>query len=359
MGSSFLKCNPSVFVIGNDYEILVVARENGILGLKIKNQIFYEENSGVLSSEKDFAKIRVPQAVLDGAKEYTVVYKKTINRKGYFSEFESETSQTFKFIPIVGKEELNVYHVADVHKYYDEGVKTCSYFGDELDLLIVNGDIGELESKETYEDIAKFVGEVSKGEIPVIFARGNHDTRGKLVEKYTDYFPVNGKNTYFTFDVGNLCGVVFDCGEDKTDDHDEYGGANDFFSFRKRQTEFFKNMKLDKNKIRFAVGHICPCMTTEKPGNCFDIERDTYSIWTKCLEREDISFMLCGHLHRAMVLQPNCEKSIIKHDFPVVIGSALKERKIVGTAIVLSKTVMKVRFTDGDKKVLFEQSFVF
>ena len=353
----FLKCIPSVFVINNDYEILILTKTKGVIAIKVGGEVFYEENTGVLSSEKNYAKIRIPQALLDSTCKYEVLFRETINRKAYFSQLGDQISAEFVFKPLTKEREINVYHVADVHHNFSNAEKTCSYFGDDLDLLVVNGDIGELESEDTYFEIAKFVGNVSKGKVPVLFVRGNHDTRGKLVEKYTEYFPANSKNTFFTFNVGCLTGVALDCGEDKLDTHEEYGGVNDFSSFRKRQTDFLTKVQLDENKIKFAITHICPCMTTYEVGGIFDIERETYEKWTALLERENISFMLCGHFHKAFILEKDDEKNIINHNFPIIVGSELKDETVIGTAIVLSKDSMVVRFTDMNCNVLFERRF--
>lgn len=352
----FLKCLPTVFVIEESYEILLFAKHKGILSVKVGNKIFYEENSGVLSSEKNFAKIRIPQKILDKYKNYTILYKRTLNRKAYFSEFDNQLSIDFIFRPLKKKEEIKIYHVADVHHYFENAIKTCSFFGNELDLLVVNGDIGELETRKKYFEIANFVGKVSKGEIPVIFARGNHDTRGKLVEFYTDYFPSNGKKTYFTFELDGLNGIVLDCGEDKEDWHTEYGGTNDFATFRKQQTNFLKKTRLKKDKISFAISHICPVYTTATEGGCFDIERQTYSEWNACLESLDIKFMLCGHFHKAFILDN--KDGLIEHNYPVIVGSALKDEELIGTAIILCKDTIEVKFTDKDNNILFERTLI-
>ena len=194
---SFLLCPPSVFVIGNEYEILVNANANGMIAVHVGNDVYYEENSGVLSSEKDYAKIRVPQSVLNEAKEYEVIYKESIQRKAYYSKMGEPQTETFTFKPLTKTENINMYHIADVHYHFEKAAKLATFFGDDLDVLIVNGDIGEVETVENYIDVCKFVGEMSQGKIPVIFVRGNHDTRGKLAERFTDYFPANGKDTYF------------------------------------------------------------------------------------------------------------------------------------------------------------------
>ncbi len=349
----FLSCLPIVFVIGRNYEILVNTKKNGICAIEIGGRRYYEENSGVLSSEKSYAKIRLPQRVLDAAKAYTVIYRETIHRKAYNSEMGDEQEATFSFKPIQKTDGINIYHVADVHYGYELALSTSDYFGDELDLLVVNGDIGEVESELSYLNICTFVGKVSRGAVPVVFTRGNHDTRGRLAERFCDIFPSQNKNLYYTFELGRLRGIVLDCGEDKNDDHPEYAGVNLFSEYRRRQTRFLRGLRKKDDKLTFAVSHVCPVQTTLKPGDPFDIERDVYSRWNTELHRLGVSFMLCGHIHRAYILPKNSEKSTLPHDYPVIVGSARFKGGVDlwGAAITVSGDDLSVKFTNSEKKV--------
>ncbi len=369
---SFLHCTPTVFVIGNEYEILAVASKNGIIFAEIAGEKYYEENSGVLSSEKNYAKIRVPQSVLNEAKAYTIVYRETIDRKGYYSQMGEPQSETFAFKPLEKTENIHIYHVADVHYQFDKASRLAEYFGDDLDLLVVNGDIAEVEAVEHYLDVCKLVGDMAKGKVPVLFARGNHDTRGKLAEKFTDYFPANGKNTYYQFELGCLNGIVLDCGEDKRDGHlnydamarfgsshpKVYGDVNIFSAFRQRELRFLENLRLDReNKITFAISHICPVRPQFRcHGDDADIERECYALWNKELERLGIRFMLTGHIHREYVLLPGNEEATTPHNYPIVVGSGVRAESIIGTAITLNKNTMEVTFTDNDGTALASQT---
>ena len=64
----FLTCTPTVFAIGKEYEIVISLKTFGLCFLKVGDTLYYEENSGVLPSERTVAKIRVPQSALDAAK---------------------------------------------------------------------------------------------------------------------------------------------------------------------------------------------------------------------------------------------------------------------------------------------------
>ena len=361
----FLRCLPSVFVIGNEYEILVTAKENGLFSVTVDGKVFYEENAGCLPSEKSHAKIRVPQAVLDKAKKYTIRYRKTIDRKAYYSKLGDMQAQEFAFKPIEKEENIHIYHVADVHYRFDLAKKTVGFFGDDTDLFVVNGDIGEVETEENYFEVCQFVGDISGGKIPVVFVRGNHDTRGKLAEKFTDYFPCEGKNTYYEFEVGNLKGIALDCGEDKYDNHLEYGameyfhadspevygGVNAFEKFRRKETEFLKGLEKSE-KLTFAVSHICPAQTAQTPDSPFAIEKEVYTEWNKELARLNVAFMLAGHMHKAYVLEKNDKRSLLPHEYYAIVGSAcFGDDEFWGAGITVNKDKILVQLTDSKKQV--------
>ena len=354
----FLYCTPTVFVIGNEYEILINLKDFGICFVKIGDKFYYEENSGVLPSERTIVKIRVPQKALDDAKEYEIIFRQTDERKGYWSTFLPPKTQKMAFKPLEKTENINIYYISDVHYKFEIAKQTVSYFGDDVDLYVINGDIGEVETVQNYLEVCVFVGDIAKGTVPVLFSRGNHDTRGHLAELFTDYFPCQGKNTYYTFEIGCLNGIVLDCGEDKPDYREEYDsskdtpveylGVNRFHEFRERELDFLKNTELDKSKINIVVSHVCPAMTTGEAGGLFDIDRELYTEWCAELDRIDPAFMLCGHFHSAFLIPP--EKGLIPHKYTVVVGDNLlyskQEKHYWGTAIVLNRHKAEIMFTD-------------
>ena len=369
---SFLTCAPAVFVIGKEYEILINAKENGILSLEIEGEEYFEENAGVLATERAYAKIRVPQAVLDKAKAYTVIYHKTINHKAYFSEMGEAEREGFAFRPIEKEDGIHIYHLADVHSAFDFAEKSAAFFGEETDLFIMNGDIAEVENPEDFTHVASFLGAVAKGAVPIVFVRGNHDTRGRLSHFYTEFFPANGKDTYFTFSIGPIDGIALDCGEDKPDDYfygaeydfkPAYSGINRFSPFRRRELAWLKKQKKMEKPYRLAISHICPMQTTRHPGDQFDIEREVYMGFSEELSRLGTQAMLCGHIHKAYFMMPDDGQSLLPHDFPIAVGSAVERAKdgtlstLGGTAIVLENGEMHIRVTDQEKKTLLESRF--
>ena len=355
---SFLKCFPTVFVVGDEYEISITTKENGLCFVQVGSENYYEENTGVLSTEKSYFKICVPQNVLNAEKQYTIVFRKTVERKAYFSEIEKAQKQSFAFQPIEKNDDIRLYHIADVHYRFDEAVALADFWGEQTDLFIVNGDIGEVETRENYFEVCQFTGDISRGKIPVLFVRGNHDTRGKLAELYAEYFPVQNGKTYFSFSVGPIVGLALDCGEDKIDAHTAYGGnpetgelgVNIFRRYREEETRFLKNTTLD-GKIKLAVSHICPAHTTKQKGGLFDIDRDIYEKWSEELERNGVKLMICGHMHKAYIVAPNDEISTVKHSYYAVIASMHTDDELWGGAIRFNGKNAEIFFTDKNHTV--------
>lgn len=356
-----LRCLPAVYVINNDYEICVTTKENGILYINVGGKRYDEENSGVLFSEKNYYKIRIPQEELDKHKQYEIVYIGNVNRQAYFTKGDPEKKITFNFKPITKTENIKIYHLADVHGFFDLALKSIYYFGDDYDLLIVNGDIAEVETEQDYFNVYKFVGELSKGEIPVLFVRGNHDCRGKLAEKFTDYFPNNNKALYYDFKVGPLKGIALDCGEDKVDFMSSYGPTNHFSPYRRKETEFIKNLKGD---YFFVVSHICPSYTTGTKGGEHDIERELYAEWNELLVKRNIKFFLMGHFHKEKVLPVNCEKATLPNPYPIIVGSGLYDDDldnvlVVSGNIILNKHSAEIIFTSSEKTITKKEIITF
>ena len=366
---NFLYCKPSVFVIGNEYEILINLNSFGICIVKVGETLYYEENSGVLPSERTVVKIRVPQCELDKAKKYEIVFRETEKRESYWSTFLPPVTAEFEFKPLEKTENIHIYYLSDIHYKFDTAIRTVDFFGEDTDLFIFNGDIGEVETVVNYLDVCAFLGEAAGGVVQMIFTRGNHDTRGRLSELFTDYFPCQEKNTFYTFEIGCISGLVLDCGEDKPDNFKEYDsssdtpveflGLNRFHAYRQRQLEFLKKAELDKSKISLVISHLCPAMASRTAGDMFDIERELYTEWCRELDRISPSFMLCGHYHRAFVMKPNDTVSLIPHKYPVVVGAEHTKEAFWGTAITLGGHRAEIKFTDESHNVCGEDLLTF
>jgi hypothetical protein len=76
--------------------------------------------------------------------------------------------------------------------------------------------------------------ELFASEVPVYFARGNHETRGPFSVCFPDYFPTPTGKLYYSFRQGPVHFIVLDCGEDKPGSDIEYSGLAQFDAYRYR-----------------------------------------------------------------------------------------------------------------------------
>lgn len=355
----YMVTHPTVFAVGNKYDIFVPFSEEVIMWVNVGGNTYYDHANGILRSNTLLHKVEIPMEVLDDAKEYTVVYKRMLDRKPYFPVSEDERSVTVRFRPVPAEGDVNIYNIADAHNMEEEPIAAGKFFGDKINLLVLNGDIpnhsGDIKN---FNSIYKIAAEITNGECPCIFARGNHDTRGIRAEEIHNYIPVKDGKTYYTFRVGSVWGMVLDCGEDKPDDHPEYGGTICFHRFREEQTDFIKNVIADADKEfnapgvkhKLIISHMA--FTRDYPSP-FDIEYPLYEEWSRLL-KEGVApdLILNGHLHYVDICPVGSYWDNRGQPCPVIITSkptfAYRNDGVsgfVGTGVVLSD--------DGKQRVLF------
>jgi len=347
-----LKTKPIVFAVGNEYQIMVELEKEALVSVKVQEELYFDESNGIMNSLSPIHRVCVPCKKLDIAKEYTVCVIPIINRKPYYTETEKELKFNFKFKP-VPENNIRIYHIADAHSKIEEPVNAANTFG-EIDLLILNGDIIDHSgSLDNFINIYEICSKITRGNVPVIFSRGNHDMRGNFAEKFADYTPSHNRNTYYTFKTGSIWGVILDCGEDKCDSNAEYGYTVACHSFRKRETEFLKNIiknskyeyDQDDVKTKLVISHIPFTRKFKQP---FDIESDIYKEWSSLLKnyiKPDL--MLCGHTHECVIDYVGSKNDSLGQPCTVIIGSEPSEDKFTGCGLVISDKQIEIVFTDN------------
>ena len=358
MLNEIFECLPSVFAVGKEYQIFVPVKVPCLMWVRVGEECFYDHSNGILRSDVTTHKISIPIKALDKAREYTVCARRMIERKPYFPEVSDVMEYTSPFRPVPENRPIHIYHLADAHNRVEDPVSAGRYFGDELDLLVLNGDIPNHAGDVVYfSAIHKIASEITKGQIPVVFSRGNHDTRGFAAEKLEEYTPTDNGRSYFTFRLGSLWGIVLDCGEDKPDSHEEYGHTTCFEAFRKEETAFLhrtvqnakEEYRAEGVRYRLVICHI-PFSFTPRPP--FNIETDTYTEWCRLL-REEIcaDLMLSGHHHKCYLSEVGSSYDHKGQPCPLVVASRFEEGKFVGGAITLDGDTCHIAFTGNQKEV--------
>jgi hypothetical protein len=357
---------PAVYAVGREYQILVPVACETLMWVQVGDRCYYDDSNGILRSNVTTHRMTVPMEELDRAGRYTVCFRRMIQRKPYCSETGEIEYYESPFSPLPAEGPLRIYHISDSHNRVEGPVAAARYFGDKPDLLILNGDIpnhsGEISYLTTIHQIAS---EITDGERPVVFSRGNHDTRGIYAENIADHTPTRGGYSYFSFRLGSLWGLVLDCGEDKPDDHAEYGNTICCADFRRRETDYIQEIirnakdeyEAEGVTNRLVISHNPFTQNYEPP---FDIENETYSRWAR-LMREHVKPQLAlhGHVHQCRVSLPGCEFDQRGQACPVICGSRPEGDRFIGCALTLDESGCRVVFNDDRGEVVGDEYLAF
>lgn len=193
----------------------------------------------------------------------------------------------------------------DIDPKKDDFILLCGdiiSFGDALDTLI----------KHTFQPIAHIC-----GDLPVVFARGNHEGRGKEWYKTPMAFPSTTGEFYYTFRCGPVAFIVLDAGEDKPDSDPEYSGYAEFDAYRQAEIEWMKTAVKDPE---FASAPFKVCLihipTLCDKGSWYT-QRQINREFNPILNEAGIDLMLSGHHHKYMLR----EKGACGNDFPIFVNS--------------------------------------
>jgi predicted phosphodiesterase len=222
------------------------------------------------------------------------------------------------------------------------------------DFVIFNGDILSFVTNETQisailnQAVASFASTTA-----LYWVRGNHETRGDLAPQLPAYLGLPGDRYYYSFDHGPVHFIVLDGGEDKIDEHREYGGRADFFRYRREQGEWLKQEVRSKafrrSKYQVVICHMpfpskqaADPKRTKEPGAFLGMP-DAFEQFGATLEKAGVDLMISGHMHVPAIVPP--ERG--RHSYPIVQGGGDKgtNRTIIRVAVDqagLSANILRV-----------------
>ena len=131
----------------------------------------------------------------------------------------------------------------DIHGKADVLTRLCKRVDfSELGFVAFNGDMSSsVESGEQlFKDYLDASAALFAAGTPILFTRGNHETRGVFADSLGDYFPGRDGRFYGIYRYGDVCILLLDCGEDKPDDHAEYNGLADYDAYRAEECAWLK-----------------------------------------------------------------------------------------------------------------------
>ncbi|MCP5524422.1 MAG: metallophosphoesterase [Verrucomicrobiales bacterium] len=221
----------------------------------------------------------------------------------------------------------------------------------DADLTMFNGDC--LADPTTAADalvpLSAYIPEVGAGSRPVIFIRGNHETRGAFARRLPDYFSWPGHRPYFAFTAGPVRWVILDYGEDKPDEHPAYSGLVDFDSFRKEETEWLKAEVVSEAfrsaRWRVLVHHI-PLYSARRNE---DYQKGWRKEWADLLAGAHVDLALNGHTHRP-AFHP---AGSLGNPYPILVGGGPDAEQATVMVVEADPDSLSVRLLSAKGEELF------
>ena len=168
----------------------------------------------------------------------------------------------------------------------------------KYDFVCFNGDMTSRNNAQ--DEVFKFyLNSASKlfaKETPLVYVRGNHETRGAYAVSLPELFPSSSGQPYYAFRQGPAYFIVLDCGEDKPDSDMEYSGLACYDQYRAEQAEWLRTVVASEEfrsaPIKIAFCHIPP--ETKGWHGAEEIMR----LFVPILNEGGLDLMLSGHIHK-------------------------------------------------------------
>ena len=296
-------CGAAVYAVEDEYQIVFSTSDNAIAWVEVDGTRYFDLYAGSMRSKDLVHKVCVPQNVLDEAGAYTVYAQQMIYR-GPFGGYKGKIlSQSYDFRPVNSTDGLKYYTLSDVHGAFDGAIAAAKAQG-ELDFLVVLGDsVSMVERPKDANATSAMAAEITGGEIPVVYARGNHEIKGETAEELYKYVGSRDQEFYYTFSLGGVKGIVLDLGEDHDDDWWEYYETAQFDLYRDEQTMFLQRC-IDEDFFADADYRMVLCHIPVPFVNYRHNHESYKNEWTALINQMDIDVMLCGHQHDLTVFAP-------------------------------------------------------
>ena len=297
--------DPVVLDTGKDYSVVFATNDYGTAFLKYsyggKDYKIYSQADGRRIGDRLIHNIKVPYEHLKN-NSYQVGSTHIIEEYSYGSWLgKTITSKPYNFKVNEGKNQSFLV-VSDWHSYLKSAESAISKIGD-YDSVIMLGDpaVGMDFEEEAARNIVGFGGDISCGEKPVIYVRGNHETRGAFASELPEYLGL--ENLYYSTRYGDYAFLVLDSNEDKEDSHVEYGSMNDYSLYRRGMLSWLGTQPKSDGKL-IVLSHDWLISHPEP-----EISRDA---WDK-IDELGARFLISGHTHKCEFLEDSEEEDALEY----------------------------------------------
>ena len=281
-------------------------------------QSIYASQHGQIDANLPVQKIRISGLKSDTKYYYRVVSKQIIVYKAYNVVYgDSILSPVRSFVtPRKNKTKFSFIAFNDVHsspgfidKVYqrNKDISLVCYNGDMLDDIYSRDEIIQNFSAPSALSFG--------GSIPIVYTRGNHETRGPAARELIDFVETPNGKYYYTFAIGKTIFMVLDTGEDKPDSHPVYAGLADYDNYRSAQAEWMKQVISSRSWRKAHHRIVCAHIPATRANDGWHGSMDIADKFLPILEKANVDLYLSGHTH-----EPVLEKPDLNHNYTLVVG---------------------------------------
>ena len=185
------------------------------------------------------------------------------------------------------------------------------------DFVVFNGDMTSFMG--SIEDIEQqFMSRATKTfatDIPLVYVRGNHETRGPGFSEFLNLFPTKTNTPYYIFRQGPAAFIVIDSGEDKPDSDIEYGGTAAYDAYREAMAKWLEQA-IQSEEFRSAPVKIALLHIPFDKGTGWYGNNELRRLLLPLLNKAGIDVMLSGHTHRYSYR----DKGYCGNEFPILVN---------------------------------------
>lgn len=211
----------------------------------------------------------------------------------------------------------------------------------DMDFLLLNGDMVNYSPHR--DTVIKYsfqpVVELTRS-VPVVYARGNHESRGNAFAEVPFVFPSPTGQFYYVFREGPVAFVVLDGAEDKPDTSVEYSDYAWFDSYRAEELEWLKKAvsspEFASAPVKMAFMHIPPIKSKDAWYTQAWLGENVLPV----LNDAGVNFMLSAHEHDYIY----CKPGDCGNNFPILVNSN-KER--VDVTADAAKIIVRIYDAEG------------
>ncbi len=325
---SYFTYEAVVYAVEDEYQIVFSTNDSAIAWVEVDGEKYFDLYGGSMKSKDKVHKISIPQEKLDSARSYSIHAQKMIYRGPFGGYTGEEITKSYDFRPVDSSDGLVYYSMSDVH-HARSGATAAASSVEGLDFLIILGDsvgMTDTEADAQFSNLLAF--DVTGGEIPVVYVRGNHEIKGEYAEELHKYVGSKNGNFYYWFTLSDVYGITLDLGEDHDDDWWEYYGTAQFSVYQAEQTEMLREILAEKPYLDYSytlvASHI-PIQFVNSRKNHTEIKAE----WTALLNEISPDLAVYGHQHDLYPFLDG-QETLYTDDGKLQYNSQFKENKTYG-----------------------------